>query len=88
MNLEFFDRFPVLYTDRLELRELQDEDAGALFDVFSDYEVTRFHDVVTMFPMSWALIKDVPPYEASRLLLWRQHFAEAGQEPDCLRPRD
>jgi [ribosomal protein S5]-alanine N-acetyltransferase len=48
VNLDFFDSFPLLHTDRLELRELQVQDAHALFDVFSDDEVTRFYDVETM----------------------------------------
>lgn len=48
MNFAFFDRFPVLETERLQMRELVDEDAPALFEVFRDDEVTRYYDVETM----------------------------------------
>ena len=48
MNLAFFDRFPVLETERLQMRELLDEDAPALFEVLRDEEVTLYYDVDTM----------------------------------------
>ena len=48
MDLSFFDGFPVLRTQRLLLRELQPQDASAVFGVFSDAAVTRFYDVETM----------------------------------------
>lgn len=48
MNLAFFDRFPALETERLQMRELRDEDAPAVFEVFRDDEVTRYYDVETM----------------------------------------
>ena len=48
MDLAFFDRFPVLETERLQMRELLDEDAPALFEVLRDEEVTRYYDVDTM----------------------------------------
>src|SRR4051812_11127295 len=48
VNLEFFDVFPVLTSERLLLRELCEDDAAALFEVLRDDEVTRYYDVETM----------------------------------------
>jgi [ribosomal protein S5]-alanine N-acetyltransferase len=48
VNLEFFDAFPKLETARLQLRELLKEDAAALFELFRDDEVTRYHDLEAM----------------------------------------
>jgi ribosomal-protein-alanine N-acetyltransferase len=55
MTLDFFDRFPELQTQRLLLREIQLEDAPALFEIFSDPEVTRFYDVETMVDVAPAV---------------------------------
>ncbi len=45
MNLDVvFDTFPQLETERLILRELRPGDAGSLFTVLGDKEVTRFYD--------------------------------------------
>jgi [ribosomal protein S5]-alanine N-acetyltransferase len=48
VNLECFDLFPVLETERLLLRELLAEDTSALFEVFRDHEVMRYYDVEPM----------------------------------------
>jgi ribosomal-protein-alanine N-acetyltransferase len=48
VNFEFFDRFPELETERLRLRELANEDAPSLFEMFRDDDVTRYYDVETM----------------------------------------
>jgi ribosomal-protein-alanine N-acetyltransferase len=48
VNLELFDRFPELETERLRLRELLDNDSPSLFEMFRDDEVTRYYDVETM----------------------------------------
>jgi len=48
MNLACFDKFPVIETDRLQLRELLGEDAESVFGVFQNPEVTKFYDVKTM----------------------------------------
>ena len=45
MNLDVvFDRYPQLETGRLALRELRSGDAGSLFTVLGDEEVTEFYD--------------------------------------------
>jgi [ribosomal protein S5]-alanine N-acetyltransferase len=38
----FFERHPILETDRLILRELRDDDAKAIFEYASDAETTKF----------------------------------------------
>ena len=48
VNLECFDVFPVLETERLLLRELAAEDTPALFEIFRDHEVMRYYDVEPM----------------------------------------
>jgi ribosomal-protein-alanine N-acetyltransferase len=48
VNLDFFEQFPVLETERLHLRELVDEDTRAVFELFGQSEVTRYYDVETM----------------------------------------
>ena len=48
MNLSLFEHFPTIETERLRLRELLDEDAPAVFDLFRRQEVTRYYDVETM----------------------------------------
>lgn len=48
MNLSLFERFPVIETERLRLRELVDADTTAVFDLFRHDEVTRYYDVETM----------------------------------------
>ncbi len=42
-----FDRFPTLETARLTLREMRMEDADAVFRIFSDPVVMRYHDSET-----------------------------------------
>ncbi len=45
MNLDVvFETFPQLETERLVLRELRSDDAGSLFAVLGDEEVTQFYD--------------------------------------------
>lgn len=39
-----FNEFPVLETGRLLLRRICADDAGALYGILSDEEVTRFYD--------------------------------------------
>jgi ribosomal-protein-alanine N-acetyltransferase len=39
--------FPELETKRLRLRQLEPDDAVAVFRIFADEEVTRFHDLET-----------------------------------------
>ena len=48
VNLGLFEQFPTIETERLRLRELRDEDAPAVFDLFRRDEVTRYYDVETM----------------------------------------
>jgi ribosomal-protein-alanine N-acetyltransferase len=48
VNLSLFEQFPTIETERLRLRELLDEDAPAVFDLFRRQEVTRYYDVETM----------------------------------------
>ena len=65
MNAEtlFTGPFPDLRSERLLLRELRSDDAGALFRQFSDEEVTRYYDLDTF----------TQPTQAEQLVaLWRQ----------------
>jgi len=48
VNLSLFEQFPTIETERLRLRELADEDAPAVFDMFRQEQVTRYYDVETM----------------------------------------
>ncbi len=41
-------QFPILETERLALREFQPSDAQAIFDIFSQDIVTRYHNLETM----------------------------------------
>ena len=41
------DSFPNLETERLLLRQLTPTDAEAIFQIFSDDEVTRYYDLAT-----------------------------------------
>ena len=43
------ERFPVLKTQRLLLREFHEDDAQALFEILSDVQVNRF---LPMFPLA------------------------------------
>jgi RimJ/RimL family protein N-acetyltransferase len=52
MDLGFFDAFPSLETQRLLLRDMNEGDAPALFEVFADAEVTRFYNVDTMIDVA------------------------------------
>ncbi len=40
-----FSEFPILETERLILREIVSSDANALFELFSQEEVTRYYDL-------------------------------------------
>ncbi len=42
MNLNFFEKFPILETERLILRECLDSDVDALFELYSDPDVAEF----------------------------------------------
>lgn len=68
MNLDCFDRFPVLETERLRLRELVAGDDVALFEVFRDHEVMRYYDVEPMTDIGAAeeLIREMQQRYAER----------------------
>jgi ribosomal-protein-alanine N-acetyltransferase len=42
------NRFPILETERLVLHEFKESDAQAVFDIFSQDTVTRYHNLETM----------------------------------------
>ncbi len=42
-----FAAFPEIETDRLLLREIMPEDTPAIYRIFSNDQVTRYHDLVT-----------------------------------------
>jgi ribosomal-protein-alanine N-acetyltransferase len=42
-----FAEFPILETRRLSLREITPDDAGIIYEIFSDPAVTRYYDVET-----------------------------------------
>jgi [ribosomal protein S5]-alanine N-acetyltransferase len=46
--IEVFSSFTPIDTPRLILRELRIEDRDRIYDIFSDPEVTKYYDVVTM----------------------------------------
>lgn len=48
MNDDIFAAFPEIETDHLILREIMPEDTDAVYAIFSDDEVTRYYDLVTM----------------------------------------
>jgi RimJ/RimL family protein N-acetyltransferase len=54
-----FEQFPCIETPRLLLRELQREDAEAVFRIFSDTEVMKYlnMDVFTTIEQAQALIE-------------------------------
>jgi [ribosomal protein S5]-alanine N-acetyltransferase len=45
--MELFNEFPQLETENLILRQIQLSDAEAVFKIFSDASVTRYHDLDT-----------------------------------------
>jgi [ribosomal protein S5]-alanine N-acetyltransferase len=47
MDAAVLGTFPILETPRLVLRELRDDDADAIYALFSDPAVTRYHDLDT-----------------------------------------
>ncbi|MEM1293403.1 MAG: GNAT family N-acetyltransferase, partial [Cyanobacteria bacterium P01_H01_bin.162] len=47
--------FPGLETKRLQLRQATEEDATAIFTVFSDPKVTQFHDLDTFSRLDEAI---------------------------------
>ena len=47
VNLSVFEQFPIIETEQLRLRELVDEDAPALFELFRHEEVTRCYEGLT-----------------------------------------
>lgn len=56
MNLDFpSTSFPNLETKRLWLRQATQEDAEAIFAVFSDPNVTQFHDLDTFTHLDEAI---------------------------------
>jgi len=73
VNLDCFDPFPVLETERLRLRELSAEDTSSLFDVFRDHEVMRYYDVEPMTDIGAAeeLIREMRErYTARKGIRW------------------
>jgi [ribosomal protein S5]-alanine N-acetyltransferase len=56
VNHRTFEQFPAIETDRLQLRELLDDDAPALFEVFRDEEVTRYYDIDAMVAVASAAV--------------------------------
>lgn len=68
-----FDKFPVLNTARLHLRQIQATDADALFSYFSKDEVTEYFDLPTFKTIEEAhqLIKDwAERYERGNTIRW------------------
>lgn len=62
-----FERFPVLETESLVLREVSEDDDAALFAIFSDPEVTEFYDLDSMESIR----------EAREMIArWRNRYAE------------
>ncbi|GGJ31192.1 GNAT family N-acetyltransferase [Deinococcus roseus] len=47
LDLSMFETFPILETERLILREIQATDAPAIYKLFSNPEVTRYHGTST-----------------------------------------
>lgn len=43
-----FDTFPILYTDRLQLVEIEQHHLTDIFKLFSDSKVTRFYNIKTL----------------------------------------
>ncbi|MGE5176843.1 MAG: GNAT family N-acetyltransferase [Hyphomicrobiales bacterium] len=74
---------PVLRTPRLTLRPFRDEDAGALFRIFSDPKVTRYWNRVawTDPAEARAMIERYRPVDGDRTFL---PWAVAGAEDDVV----
>lgn len=47
LDLTMFEVFPMLYSERLVLRTLKEQDRDALFELFSSPAVTRYHGTST-----------------------------------------
>ena len=47
--------FPILETQRLRLREIQHQDAGAIYNCFSNDDVTRYYGQDTLTTIEQAL---------------------------------
>ena len=63
------ETFPRLETERLVLRELRANDADAVFQIFSDDDVTRYYDLATFTDI-----------EQARLLIARMNARNANGE--------
>jgi [ribosomal protein S5]-alanine N-acetyltransferase len=78
-----FAEFPLLRTDRLLLRETRTSDARAIFRVFSDAAVTRYHNQST-----FTRIEEARAVVRSRAALFRHgwgiRWAIARKEDDLL----
>ena len=66
MNSGIFDRFPVLATPRLILREPSSSDAAALFALYADAEVTRYQSLEAPATLREA---------SARIARWRKRFS-------------
>lgn len=72
MNLSL-SSFPSLETTRLLLRETTQEDAAAIFDLFSDSKVTRFHNLDTFSHIEEAIEvieRRIKIFESERGVRW------------------
>jgi ribosomal-protein-alanine N-acetyltransferase len=72
-----FTRFPVLTTERLHLRQIQPQDAEALFAILSDEEAMRYygHEPQRSLDETHALIQQIQErYERREAIRWGLTF--------------
>jgi ribosomal-protein-alanine N-acetyltransferase len=73
MTVSIFDTFPVLETERLVLRQIRPYDAAALFDCFSNKEVTRYYNfpAFTRIEQAQGIIEHMlTSYSERRTIRW------------------
>lgn len=66
-------QFPQLETARLILRQTYGSDAKAIFDIFSDPEVTRYHDLsppTSLNQVQWLINQRVERFQNNQGIRW------------------
>jgi ribosomal-protein-alanine N-acetyltransferase len=72
-DMPMFPTFPQLQTLRQTLRQITPDDAQAVFAIFSDAEVTRYHDSPTYATLEEAqgwIERRRLAYESGRAIRW------------------
>lgn len=73
ISINFFNEFPQLETQNLILRETKLSDAEAVFKIFSDEKVTKYHDLETATSIEqakWLINRRAERYRQKQAIRW------------------